>query len=54
MRYMLDSLRGRQMRLHREHPSRGLYFVDTERVHLDSHERRWIGVPSADAACAKG
>ncbi len=26
-------------RLHREHPSRELYFVDTERVHLDSHER---------------
>ena len=51
---MLDSLRGRQMRLHWEQPARELYFAGTERVHLRSYEHRWIGVPRADAAYAKG
>lgn len=39
--------------LHRQYPTREIYFVHTSRENLDIRQRQWIGIRSEHAAIAE-
>jgi hypothetical protein len=45
-----DEAMQRYIQLHRAHPEREMYVVNTERLELDIEERKWTGVRMAPGA----